>query len=451
MGSEPTDRLSEIPELEPSRPHGEPLPRRPQAAAPASAATSASASVSVSVSVSGTRDAISEPQSAGAAVPYLGTTIDLGDDFSDDLGPGASAIPIADLAVEREPPPTGKTPDTLTLSCNAAAVAELAGYGEAKASLIGSVLYAVRVMRRRKPIAENLTQARAELDQAEDARDRELVRFVVQLQPILQKGPQFRPLIAQLVRTDETLRQSEYKLSATRETAQGELGGLQARREELRGELAQRSDRERKRAAAAAETERARKREEARLNRIQIEIRSLEKRDSQEEPADASATTEITTLEEQARAIQPEVGTAREMDAQAQSRLRAAREARVQMQREIAQLDAHVENSNENAAAKVGSARDDVREVRKKGRTAYADVARSLLSDPDAWNTGSVDFSAVRAVDKVVSERARSVALAERAGPSHDGEIYEQGRKNMMVLAFLACALVITLIVLAVT
>ncbi len=471
MGSGPTDRLSEIPELVPSQPRGAAPPERQPPSQPPSA-PKASGTSGASSAQSGARRASAETaaegQPSGPAIPYMGSTIDLGDDFSDEP---IAALPVADLAVEREPLPTGKTPDTLTVHCDPAAVAKLAGYGEAKSGPIGSVVYFARVMRRRKPIAAELTAAREKLNEAEDARDRELVRFVVQLQPILQASPQCRPLITELVGIDETLRQSEQRLSSTRETAQGELEGLQTRREELRAELKQRGDRERQRATDAAETERARKREEARLSRIQIEVRSLKKRSAQEAQAkpdaegegdtegvadaesrerEARLADQVAKLEEEARAIQPEVGTAREMDAQAQSRLRAAREARVQIQREIANLDAHVESSNEDAAAKLGSAKEDVRDVRKKGRTAYADVARRLLADADPWNTESIDFSAVRATDAVVSRCAESVALAERAPLSRDDEVHDEGRKNILLLAFLIGALAVTLIVLAI-
>lgn len=466
MGSEPTDRLSEIPELVPSRPRGgAPPERQPPSQPPSQPKTSGASSAQSGARLASTSGGTTpEPQAGGPAIPYMGSTIDLDDDFSDE----PNALPVADLAVEREPLPTGKTPDTQTLHCNPAALAELAGYGEAKSGPLGSMMYVARVLQRRKPIAAELAAARAELSEAEDARDRELVRFVVQLQPILQTRPQFRPLIAELVGIDETLRQSEQRLSSTRETAQGELEELQTRREELRAELKGRGDRERQRATDAAETERARKREEARLSRIQIEIRSLRKRSAQEIQA-ASATSgaegavdaesrarearladQVAKLEEEAHAIQPEVATAREVDAQAQSRLRAARDARVQIQQEMANLDAHGERINEDAAVKLVSAKSDVRDARKKGRTAYADVARRLLSDPEPWNTEKIDFSTVKVADALVSRCAEAVALAERAPLSRDGEVYGEGRKNLLLLAFLIGALVVTLIVLAI-
>lgn len=435
MGSEPTDRQSEIPELEPSRPYAAPpsAPQQPAARpAPAPAAPTAAAT---------------------PGTPYFGNTIDLGGDFG--LDADEPPLAVAELAVEREPPPSGKTPDTRTVACDPTAVAELAGYGRSS-GLLGSVIYAANVMRRRKPIMAKMARAREKLDEAEDARDRELVRFMVQIQPILRKEPRFRPLIAELIRADGTLRESESKLNATRDNAKDELGELQARREQLRSTLAQRGERERQHAAAAGETERARKREEARISRIQIEIRSLKSRASlnPQDPAfseDSSGiASEIAKLEASAREIQPELSTAREMDAQAQSRLRTAREARVEIQREMARLDEHVEKINEDATAKLDSAQNDVRDVRKKARTAYADVARHLLSDPKPWDTGDIDFSAIRAADKIVLERAQALGMVERALASRDDDVYQQGRNGLLLIAFLMVAVVVTLIVLAV-
>jgi len=139
------------------------------------------------------------------------------------------------------------------------------------------------------------------------------------------------------------------------------------------------------------------------------------------------------------------------MDAQAQSRLRGAREARVQIQKEMSQLDVQVESLTEDATTKVGSAQDELRDVRKKGRTAYADIARHLLSDPAPWDPGNIDFSAIRTADNAVTERARDVAVAERALASRNDEVYEQGRKGMIQLALLALVIVIVLIVAAAT
>jgi hypothetical protein len=155
-----------------------------------------------------------------------------------------------------------------------AEVERVAGYGSPP-SIPLTPLYAWRVFTRQRALREKLPQIAAQRARAEHDRDAELAELATELRPILESNEDHAALFEPLLNIERAGRERSRALAQTNSEYAAQLAAVDEERQSLERQLSEQRSAEQRDATVVTECERAHARVEARLKRLQIEIRAV--------------------------------------------------------------------------------------------------------------------------------------------------------------------------------
>lgn len=152
----------------------------------------------------------------------------------------------------------------------------LADYGAEPKSIVETIPYALRVMKRQHELKKALERVRASIKEAEARRDERLVELGTLLRPVIAGNPDFASFGATIQQAEKTVEDREKALAETnaafRDKAAGldaEIAGFEPQLNAARTEVAAK-------AKAHDDAELLRKKHEARRKRVEIDVRAAQ-------------------------------------------------------------------------------------------------------------------------------------------------------------------------------
>jgi hypothetical protein len=382
---------------------------------------------------------LSARQAPPATAAIREISLDDNDDDFDSIQSGSS-VSLALGASPAEPAmrieiggwPSGRTRPVDQLPIDPAEVAIVAGYGPAPKVALLAPIYAYRVFSRRGPLTRAVAEQHAALTAVELERDTLLAKLASELRPQLEVSDAFR-------RAFEPLREVE-RLASDRSAAlsQADSGYREqmARFDDELGKLRQaeaaaRADFDFKDGAKSG-TESALRRAEAKLQRVQIELRgvldlarqALGPAGGELRPEDAS---QVTELKARAAAIEPEVAQAKSAHQATTAACDKAHAETRRLQAQIRQLEQQKQNAGSNLGQELTVRAAGVSEAEKQRRDALAEVARGVLLARGSVPVAGDTLEALRHHDKVAEAHAIRLETHLRALSSYDRERVKLG------------------------
>ena len=330
--------------------------------------------------------------------------------------------------------PKGVTPEREQLTLDPTEIRQLAGFGDPP-SLLGSPLYAVRVLLRQGSLTSELRQAEQQLTAAEQARDDALVRFAEQVRPALERDEELRRWLSPLLELERESAQqgtalvnSKAELARQMDQLHGEhtaiVSDLKSDESTLK-ELEQRHAEQGQRVA----------RSEAKHKRCFIEIRALE-----QAPAGGAANqAQIQSLTEQAQNIATELAEQRGVLETLQSELdnrKAAMKARTNDLNDLARSRARAEQDLKKPVAEREAS---LSETAARRRDALLKVARSVLAAPGSVDVDAQTLAELTRADEQVLAHSKRSEMHLRALDAGDRERVRQG---IWLLGLMAAAII---------
>jgi serine/threonine-protein kinase len=298
----------------------------------------------------------------------------------------------------------------------------LALFGPAPSTLLGAAAYAVRVWRHRGGLARDLTETRAALAAAQEARRDELVRLVDALPAELEPGDPREAWLAPLERfraapADPSLQPFELQWAADVNDSLAAIAPRRAAAEQALREYAELHER------FVAEQTRA----EARQKRAEIELRAAHAAAR----AGGRPAAELGALEVERVARTEELERLRAEVASAESAVRGAELRRDAVEAEAAELESQRKRLEDRGAAHLAELRG-FREGER--RVAFVRAGEQILD----WCPGSVPESArasIAAVDAALMQARERLDELERAHAGFDRGAHRRGVAVLGVLA----------------
>lgn len=430
----------EVPDLE-----LEPAPRsvRPAAAAPQSATAQKRPAPTEQ------RFGTSQSQ-ASAAEQMFGATFDFGDDLGD-FELERTAQPSFAAAPERAPStsnqrakphtaevapslPTGRAPEVEKLSLDPRELAILADYGEPPDSAALTLAYAYRVFTRQRELKHQLVPIVAERERAEAERAAVLAELARALRPAIEQIAEFRRFLAPVIELEQRAAARGQAL----ESINAQLGAQHAELDAELARLATQLESEQRAEGEAQrhydEREANERRADAKLKRVQIEVRAVTQVAEQKlGPAGGATPTQeaaqLAELEGRAQALQPELLAARgalEQARQALSQARARVEALRQSQRQIGRKKQALGGAYEK---ELSLRTEGVSEAEREQRAALAELSCAVLSAPGTLAIPEAWLERVRSVSQRADALTVRAEMFRRAIVSYDARRARQGVK----------------------
>ncbi|HEY4107101.1 MAG TPA: hypothetical protein VGM44_24545 [Polyangiaceae bacterium] len=301
------------------------------------------------------------PRSTSAASTPKPTPTDAPSLFDDDaFMAGSATIDLALDVHEHAPPqargearppntnawPSGVAPERERLAIDPVEVALLAGYGAAPTSPQLTPIYAYRVFARQRELRRALIALDAEYTRAELERETTLAELGRALLPELEQREQFRRLLAPLKELERTANQRGKALSSVSSELNEQAGAIDAELAQIAARITSELTQEREAQRGHEQRLEAAHRAEAKLKRVQIEIRSVtqlaeRKLGSPGGTVPEPEASQLAELRSRARSLEPDV-------AQAKAKLE------------------HAKSTVGEASARVAAARQDERLVERK-------------------------------------------------------------------------------------
>jgi chromosome segregation ATPase len=338
--------------------------------------------------------------------------------------------------------PTGRTPGLGELRIDPVEVAITADFGPAPSAWYMSPAYAVRVHVRRRALGAAVPGLERALARAEQQRD-ELLRDTLRaMRPRLEAEDRYRRLLDR-AREAEALASSrgqEMRRASAEYGARSDDLGRQ--RQELGTKLGERQRVRQERAGVLSQREQDYGRAEARLKRIEIEIRNARAAIGQAGSAELGARLE--SLEQAREQTVPEVET-RRGEMQAQAREVAEMDGQIgQLERELRRLEAEQRALDQKTGKELGTRSAAVSDAEAEERGAWADAARAMLAQGEPGWLDEAAISAVRMQDQAVERAATELAKHLQAVDAFDRTVLARGhRVTLWGLALLVVLLVI--------
>lgn len=345
--------------------------------------------------------------------------------------------------------PSGRSRSADQLPIDSAEVALVADYGAAPRSALAAPLYAYRIYARRAPLKRALAEHAAALDAAEAERDTVLARLASELRPTLEASDVFRRVLEPVRELERVAGDRSAALSQADAGYREQMARFDAEIAPLESALSAARATGIERAAQADTSDNQLRRAEAKLKRVQIEIRGVLDVARQAvgpsggdlPPAQAA---QLGELQARLAAIEPEVGEVRAAHAGVLVALAKAQSEQRAIESQLGQL-ARQKASASGAVAKQLSARAaGVSEAEQQRRDAMAEVARAVLAARGSISVPEAALVALREHDRRVDERAVRLETHLRALDSYDHERARQG----VILALSALGLVVLAIAL---
>jgi hypothetical protein len=375
-----------------------------------------------------------------------GATFDFGDElgdfefshtakpsFGNATKPAPSAPPINASATEVGASlPTGRALDLAKLVFDPREIAILSDYGEAPNNAAATLAYAYRVFTRQRELKQQLVPIAAECERAECEREATLNELARALRPALEQTGEFRRFLAPVLEIEQR--------AAARGQALNSINAqLGAQNAELDAELARVASRveDEQRSETDAqrlydEREASERRADAKLKRVQIEMRAVTQVAEQKlgpagGPMPAMEAAQLTELERRAQATQPEVAAARsalEQAKQALHQTRARLEALRQSQRQISRQKQALGGAYEK---ELSLRAEGLSEVELAQRAALAELARAILGVPGTIAIPEDWLERVRRVSQRADSLGVRAEMFRRAILAYDARRARQG------------------------
>jgi hypothetical protein len=361
---------------------------------------------------------------------------------------GAVTQTTAHKRIETASWPHGRTRGADQLSIDPAEVALVADYGTAPTSALAAPLYTYRVYARRGPLRKALGEHTAALQAAETERDHALASLAYELRPTLEASDNFRRLL-------EPVREVE-RVAGDRNAALSQAdSGYREHMARFDAEAAQvQTGLETARSTTAAEQARADasehelRRAEAKLKRVQIEIRgvmdlarqALGPAGGEIPPAQAA---QLAELQARLAALEPEVNAVRTSHQIVQAALAQAQSQQRALEDQLAQLGRHKAAAGSSLEKQLTVRAAGVSEAEQQRLQALAEVARAVLGARGAVDVPEPALAALREHDRRVDEAALRLETHLRALDGYDRERARQG------LVVVLCALGVVVLAIA--
>jgi len=299
----------------------------------------------------------------------------------------------------------------------------LADYGPPPDALWLTPMYAFRVTKRRGELRQMLAARRAEMARAAAQSEDALVAFAERVRATAEAAG-WRGF-ANVMADEEVLRGRDSGLAVEMDAYRAELAQVDARLADVEGAFEHTKAEERTVEAHLAAAEETRARADAKVKRIDIELRNATA-GTGGDAGNTQALVDARLAERDARA--EEVTAQQAVIAEIQTRLAAAR-------RNVATAAAKVSavRSDRTAAEgrfkrQTGTRSEGVEESRRRVRASLAEAGRLAFLDQSAFGD---DFATAREDVRLASTRAadavRAVALHEAALTVHDPQKVQQG------------------------
>jgi len=399
----------------------------------------------------------------GAHDQLFGSSFDFGDQL-EDLEFERTAQPNLQVAGERaqrpdsakraEPPaadagppwPTGRAPVAAELAIDPHELAILADYGDPPDSVPLTLGYAYRVFTRQRQLKHQLIPMAAECERAQIEREATLAELGRELRPAIEQITAFRRILAPLVEIEQRAAARGQALNSINSQRDGEIGQLDTGLDQLKSQVHVEQRQENDARREYDEREANAKRADAKLKRVQIEIRAVlqvaeQKLGPQGGQIPDAEAAQLADLRVRAEALGPEVAQARgefEQAKQALARVHARLEALRQNERQISRK----KQALTGVYQKELSARSQgLSEVEIEQRAALADLARAALAARGTLDIPEARLERVRNVSARADGLIVRAEMQRRAIASYDAPRARQGVR-------LACTAVGLLLVL---
>jgi len=409
--------------------------------------------------------AAARTKSAPSAHEQLfGSSIDFGDDLDDfefertsqpiahvpgRTAPRQAAAKRAEATVAEgaEPNwPTGRAPQAAELSIDPLELAILADYGPPPEAVPLTLAYAYRVFTRQRELKRQLIPLAAECERAQFEREATLAELARVVRPAAEQIPEFRRFFGPLLELEQVAAQRGQALTSINAQLGAESEQLDAELAQLAGQIEAEQRLESAAQSQLDDREANAKRADAKLKRVQIEMRAVtqvaeQKLGPQGGTMPDAEAAQFAALEQRAQAMQPEV-------AQARAEFEQAKQALTQRR---ARIDALRQNERQISRKKqlLGGAYQQEVSLRSQGvseneiaqRAALVELARAVLAArgrielPEPW------LERVRSVSDHADKLIMRAEMQRRAIHAYDAGRAGQGVR-------LACTAVGLLLVL---
>ncbi|HEY0463322.1 MAG TPA: hypothetical protein VGC79_03895, partial [Polyangiaceae bacterium] len=367
------------------------------------------------------------------------------------LGEGATRATVATRA---QAPATlaqpnwssGRAVQAAELEIDPRQLAILADYGERPESAAHSLAYAYRVFTRQRQLKRELLPIAAEAERARLEQETTLAEFSQAVRPALEQIQEFGRFLAPLLEIEQRNAARGQALTSINAQLGAEQAGLDAElgllKTQIEGQQRLESEAQRRRDERQANAQRA----DAKLKRVQIEMRAVMHVAEQKLGAQTGAIPEpeasqLRTLEQRQEALGPEVAAARGELEQAKqalteqhARLAALRQSERQMTRKKQALGAAY-------GQEISARSQGVSEAELEQRAALAELGRAVLAAPGTLAIPEAWLGRVRNVGERAAALGARAEMYRRAIAAYDAPRARQGVR-------LACTAVGLLLVL---
>lgn len=377
-------------------------------------------------------------------------------DESDD--PSTSFIDVAHPALKGVSPriatvatsatwPTGRSPESASLTIDPVEVRIAADYGAPPATLFATPVYAVRVLQRRGSLRTRLERASDAFSQAERARDELLVSAIQDLRGkvLLVEGGE--ELFAPVLEIERLALERRSALAGTNEEHDRRAAEIERGANALRQEAVENRAHVEQAAAELTRKKERYDRAAAKKKRLYIEIRGI--LDASEKSGGAlspARSSRIAELESDVAAHNPELERSAHDVNVATSAHDAAEAEGKRIARRLAEADRVRKALDEEFQKQIGVRTEGVSESERQRAEALAEVMRRLLASHGRFVEIPRDvLDAIQRGDDTVAQKALELEKLVRAIDSYDQNAYQRG----LVVMGTALALLIGVIVVA--
>ena len=327
-----------------------------------------------------------------------------------------------------------------------ARASQLADYGDAPDGIWKAPFYAYRVKMRQLELRRALADRRVELENAQGAADDALIVLAERARKQVQGSEAYSKLLGAVIVAENALRERDSAMAAELEAHAKATAGLDGQIARHEAELAGARAEEKSHQVAFDRVDAVRQRADAKVKRIDIDLRNAQARASvQGLPAStAAADPDVVarTAEREARLEElqqslPAVTEANQKLSIAKKKVDGIEQKMLGVKNQRAAL----ENQFRKRGAAHGAA---VQKAQEEVRIALAAMGRAVAGD---YNTFGVEWTESRAeiakLDKATADRDDEVMVHVMALDVHDAKVVSKGMG--LVVAFLV------LLVLAIT
>ncbi|HEX3775609.1 MAG TPA: hypothetical protein VHV51_14150 [Polyangiaceae bacterium] len=336
--------------------------------------------------------------------------------------------------------PSGVAPARDRLAIEPVELALLAGYGAAPTSPHLTPLYAYRVFVRQRELKHALVALDAEYTRAEVERQAALAELGRALAPELEPREQFRRLLSPLLELERTADQRGKALSSVSLELNEQASAIDSELEQIAARLTNELGQERDAQHKYDQRLEAMQRAEAKLKRVQIEVRSLvqlaeQKLGPQGEHIPEPEALRLAELRARTASLEPDAAQAKaELERaksalnEASARVAAARRNERLAERKRLALVQHYQ-------AELDARGRSLDETAEQKRSAFAELGRAVLAAPGDVSVPETVLAQLRAASERADALLIRCELHLRALDAYDRSRAAQGVKLAGTLA----------------